>query len=70
MSVLAGKRILVVEDSPVVADVTEQILQRLGCIPVGPAPNMAFARELAEHDSIDAAIVDIRIRRREGLCHL
>lgn len=62
MTDLADKRILVVEDSPVVAEVAEQILERLDCTAVGPAPNMALARELAEHESIDAAIIDIRIR--------
>ena len=62
MSILEGKRILMVEDSPVVADVTTQILQDLGCLVVGPAPNMARARELAEEEALDAAIIDLRVR--------
>jgi CheY-like chemotaxis protein len=59
---LSGRRILLVEDSPVVSAVAEEILHELGCIPVGPAANMAVARELAENEFLDAAIVDVRIR--------
>ena len=51
-----------VEDSPVVAPFTADLLVELGCIVVGPAPNMAMARELAEAGEFDAAIVDIHIR--------
>ena len=59
---LTGRRILVVEDSPVVGPFTADLLDDLGCVVVGPAPNMASARELAEAGDIDAAIVDIHIR--------
>lgn len=59
---LSGRLILVVEDSPVVAPFTEDLLEELGCIVVGPAPTMADARVLAQDEDIDAAIVDIRIR--------
>ena len=45
---LSGKRILVVEDSPVVAPFTAEILAELGCEVVGPAPNLAAARMLIE----------------------
>ena len=62
MSELAGRRILVIEDSPVVAPFTVEILRELGCEVVGPAPNMAAARELVESEEIDAAILDIHIR--------
>lgn len=59
---LTGKRILLVEDSPVVGPFTRSLLEELGCEVVGPAANMAAARELAESEELDAAIVDIRIR--------
>jgi CheY-like chemotaxis protein len=59
---LEGKRILIVEDSPVVAELTEQMVRELGCVAVGPAPNLAVARELAEREALDAAIVDLRVR--------
>jgi DNA-binding NtrC family response regulator len=62
MSQLNGHKILVVEDSPVVAPFTKDVLEELGCIVVGPAGNMADARALAASEDIDAALVDIRIR--------
>ena len=59
---LKGRRILVVEDSPVVAPFTADVLDELGCVVVGPAPNMAAARELVEAGEFDAALMDIHIR--------
>lgn len=57
-----GRRILLVEDSPVVAPFTADLLGELGCVVVGPAPNMAAARELAEAGEFDAAMIDVHIR--------
>ena len=59
---LKGRRILVVEDSPVVGPFTADLLGELGCEVVGPAPNMAAARELVEAGDFDAALMDIHIR--------
>ena len=60
-SALDGRRILVVEDSPVVAAACEDMLRDMGCAVVGPAGNMAAALQMAKEDC-DAAIVDINIR--------
>jgi len=59
---LDGRRILVVEDSPVVAQACEDMLRDMGCVPVGPAINMAAALQLAAGEPLDAAVVDINIR--------
>ena len=59
---LNGRRILVVEDSPVVGPFTADLLSELGCEVLGPAPNMAAARELVEAGEFDAALIDIHIR--------
>jgi CheY-like chemotaxis protein len=59
---LAGRRILIVEDSPVVGPFTADLLHELGCEVVGPAPNMAAARELIESEMLDAALMDVHIR--------
>jgi CheY-like chemotaxis protein len=59
---LEGRRILLVEDSPVVAPFTAMLLEELGCVVVGPAPNIAAARELIEEGEFDAAVMDIHIR--------
>jgi CheY-like chemotaxis protein len=59
---LAGRRILVVEDSPVVAPFTAELLEELGCKLVGTAPNIAAARQLIEAGGFDAALMDVHIR--------
>ena len=62
MNDFAGRRILVIEDSPVVAPFTVELLNELGFEVVGPAPNMAAARALVDDDKIDAALLDVHIR--------
>ena len=57
-----GLRILIVEDSPVIALATEDMLRAFGYVPLGPAGNMAAALDLAESEEMDAAIVDLNIR--------
>ena len=59
---LTGRRILLVEDSPVVAPFTADVLADLGCEVVGPAPNMAAGRELIDAGGFDAALMDVHIR--------
>jgi CheY-like chemotaxis protein len=59
---LNGRRILVIEDSPVVAPFTVDVLKELGCEVVGPAPNMASAREMVEAGDFEAALLDVHIR--------
>jgi len=72
MADLAGRRVLIVEDSPVVGPYTADLLEELGCEVVGPAPNMAAARGLVEAEHFDAAIMDVHIRgeRVFPLCDL
>jgi len=69
---LSGLRILIIEDSPVVGPFTADILDDLGCEVVGPAPNIAMARELIDGEDFDAALVDVHIRgeRVFGLCEM
>ena len=55
-------RILVIEDSPVIAMATEDMLRAFGHVPLGPVGNMADALALAENEEMDAAIVDLNIR--------
>lgn len=59
---LNDRRVLIVEDSPVIAEDTAQMLVEIGCFVVGPATNMHDARQLAEKEQIDAAVVDVNIR--------
>lgn len=59
---LHGRKILLVEDSPVISDATEMMLRDMGCELVGPVGTMAPALVLAEEEAMDAAVVDINIR--------
>lgn len=63
MSLLAGKRVLIVEDEAVIAFVLEDILVNLGCEVVGPAVRLVQALELAETELLDAAILDLNINQ-------
>lgn len=56
------RRVLVIEDSPVVGAFVTDVLAELGYTVVGPAPNLAAARELIEEQEFDAALVDVFIR--------
>lgn len=62
MTRLAGKRVLVVEDEPILAMALEDILAELGCEVVGPASRIQPALRLAREASLDAAILDINIQ--------
>lgn len=58
---LAGKRILLVEDEAVIAFAVEDMLAELGCEVVGPAFRLVDAQQLARSEAIDAAILDVNI---------
>lgn len=58
---LAGRRVLVVEDDWLVANETAQLLQSVGAVIVGPAPDVERARALLQASEIDAALIDINL---------
>lgn len=62
MNPLASRRIFVVEDSPVMAEVLAEMLKDLGCEVVGPMGNLGIALEMAAAEAIDAAVIDLNIR--------
>lgn len=59
---LEGLRVLLVEDSPLVAAAADDMLTQIGCVTVGPATTMALAVDLVENGEFDAAVVDMNIR--------
>ncbi len=61
MSCLKGKRILVVEDEPILAMCLEDMLRDLGCEVVGPALRLDAAVDLAKHAPLDAAVLDVNL---------
>src|SRR5690349_12359357 len=54
-------RILIVEDEMLVAMELESILQDLGHVPVGIAPDLQTAERLAD-EPLDLALVDLNLR--------
>ncbi len=56
-----GRRILLVEDEPLVAMDVESQLLAAGCIVVGPAPTVERARALIEAEPPDAALLDANL---------
>lgn len=61
MGSLAGKRILVVEDEPILAMCVEDMLSDMGCVVIGPALSMKDAKRLASEVKLDAALLDINM---------
>jgi CheY-like chemotaxis protein len=59
---LRGLRILLVEDSPVVADALKQHLELLGATVVGPAATTAEAMKAIMGGRPDVALVDFHLR--------
>jgi CheY-like chemotaxis protein len=60
-TVLTGRRMLVVEDEPLVAMDIRTSLVAAGCEVLGPAGTIAEAKALIEHASFDAALLDLNI---------
>jgi CheY-like chemotaxis protein len=58
---LFGKRILLVEDEPVVAMLAEDLLTDLGCVVVGPAVRLKEGLALVERERLDLALLDINL---------
>lgn len=64
-NVLTGKKILVVEDEPLVALLVADFLEEAGCIVVGPAYDVSSALRLFETDGPDAAVLDINLGKEQ-----
>jgi DNA-binding response OmpR family regulator len=58
---LRGLRILVVEDNFLMAESVRDLLDECGCETVGPAPRLEVALELARHELLDGALLDINL---------
>lgn len=59
--VLAGLRILIVEDESLVAMLLETILEDLGCIPIGPASSVDEGMSAASDLKLDGALLDVNV---------
>lgn len=63
---LDGKRILIVEDEPIVAMMLEDMLAELGSSPTAPALSVADAMAVLEDERPDAAILDVNLGRERS----
>jgi CheY-like chemotaxis protein len=59
---LVGKRILLVEDEPLIATMVVEMLVGLGATVAGPATTLEAGLVLAGAAEIDAAVLDINLR--------
>jgi PAS domain S-box-containing protein len=66
---LAGKRVLIVEDEPLIALDIQERLGAAGCAVVGPAASIDAARRLLAEGPVDAALLDVNLsgERADGL---
>jgi CheY-like chemotaxis protein len=58
---VSGKRILVVEDGPLVAFALAMSLADAGCIVIGPAGTVAEAKRLIDEAPFDGALLDVKL---------
>lgn len=61
MTTLAGKRVLVLEDEPVVGMMVEDMLIDLGCLVIGPASRLEEALTMAQEEPLDLAVLDVNL---------
>lgn len=61
MGRLTARRILVVEDEALVAMLVEDALLDAGALVIGPAATVAEALALLEHETPDAAVLDLNL---------
>ena len=65
-SLLAGKRVLVVEDEMLVLMAIEDMLNDLGCTSITVAGNVAKALALVATTSFDLAMLDVNLNGQES----
>lgn len=58
---LVGRRILIVEDEPMIAMTLEDMLRELGCDVVGTAKQIGDALHLIQSQSLDGAVLDVNL---------
>lgn len=61
---LLGKRVLVVEDEPLIGMLLEELLLIFGAQIVGPITHLDQALRLAQAEPLDAAILDVHVDGR------
>ncbi len=65
-TVLAGKRVLVIEDEAIVAMLIEEMLLDLGCQIAGHARTLPEALAAARDDDFDIAVLDVNLAGQQS----
>lgn len=65
-NVLAGLRVLIVEDETMLALCLGEVIEDEGCVVVGTAGTIDEAQDLAETATFDLAIVDLHLHGQEA----
>jgi CheY-like chemotaxis protein len=66
LAAFQGKRILIIEDEFFVAYDLQFELEQLGVEVIGPISTLAEATKVAEHENIDAAVVDVDLHGQQS----
>ena len=61
MNALAGLRVLIVEDEPILAEYLRDAIAEKGCIVAGSAGTVAQALALVETAAFDVALLDVNL---------
>ena len=61
MSILHGRRILIIEDETMIAMMLEDTLQQAGAAVLGPVGTLALAFELLRRDPPDLVLLDLQL---------
>jgi CheY-like chemotaxis protein len=64
---LHGRRVLIVEDEMLVAMDLESLLERQGCVVLGPVSSVPRALALLAHERVDAALLDLNLNGQPAL---
>ncbi len=63
---LAGLRVLVVEDEAMISMMVEDQLDELGCVVVGPAASIEEALTTINSNEIDVAVLDVNLHGKHS----
>lgn len=58
---LEGLRVLVVEDEELISMLLVDMLDQLGCVPIGPAASLDEAWPLVDAGKFDVALIDVHL---------
>jgi DNA-binding NtrC family response regulator len=67
VSRLTGKRVLIVEDTWVIAKAMQAVLERTGLLVSGPSATVAHAKRLLSEQSPQLAVVDVKLKGEVAL---